>query len=137
MSVDPNVDHRVSGLDARLERLLDSLLDGGDELGRDRPTSDLVHEVEALARRRLEIDHRMPVLATAAGLADESAMDLFHRAANRLAVGHLRPADVGVHLELAQEAVDDHLEMELPHPRYQRLTGLLVRADLERGVLLR
>ena len=74
--LDPDVDHRVAGLDAAAERLLDPLLDGGDELGRDRAALDLVDEVEALAGRRLDVDDDVAVLAAAAGLADEAARDL-------------------------------------------------------------
>src|SRR5690606_41654602 len=65
-----------------------------------------------LARRRLDVDDRVAVLAAAAGLAHEAALDLLHALADRLAVGHLRPADVGVDLELAREPVDDHLEVQ-------------------------
>ena len=66
-----DVDHRVPGLDAGLQRLLAALLDRGDELGRDGAALDLVDEVEALAGRRLDVDVDDAVLARAAGLADE------------------------------------------------------------------
>ena len=46
--LDADVHHRVAGLDAGAQGLLDPLLDGGDELARDRAALDLVHEVEAL-----------------------------------------------------------------------------------------
>ena len=55
---------------------------------------------------------------------------------DRLAVGDLRLADGGVHLELAEHAVDDHLEVELAHAGDDGLAGLLVGADLEGRVLL-
>ena len=42
---------------------------------------DLVDEVEALAGRRLEVDVDDAVLARAAGLADELALDLLGLAA--------------------------------------------------------
>ena len=73
---DANVDHRVAGEHAVLERLLAALLDRGDELARDRAAPDLVDEVEALAGRRLEVDVDDAVLARAAGLADELALDV-------------------------------------------------------------
>ena len=53
-----------------------------------------------------------------------------------LAVGHLRLADGGVDLELAQHAVDQHLEVQLAHAGDDGLAGLLVGADLEGRVLL-
>ena len=56
--------------------------------------------------------------------------------ADRLAVGDLRLADVGVDFELAQHAVDDHLEVELAHAVDQRLAGFLVGFDPEGRVLL-
>ena len=56
--------------------------------------------------------------------------------ADRLAVAHLRPPDVGLHLELAQHAVDDHLEVELAHARDAGLGAFLVGADPEGRVLL-
>ena len=55
---------------------------------------------------------------------------------DRLAVGDLRPADVRVDVELALQAVDDDLEVELAHPGDQRLAGLLVGGDAEGRVLL-
>ena len=55
------------------------------------------------------------VLARAARLADELALDLLGRLRDRLAVGDLRAADVRVDVELALEAVDDDLEVQLAH----------------------
>src|SRR3712207_7750767 len=56
--------------------------------------------------------------------------------ADRLAVGDLRLADVGLDLELAPHAVDEDLQVQLAHARDDRLAGLLVEADLEGRVLL-
>ena len=111
-------------------------LDRGDELGRDRAALDGVDEVEALAGGRLDVDDRVAILAAAAGLADEAALDLVDGLADRLAIGDLGAADVRVDRELAEQAVDDHLEVELAHPVDQRLAGLLVGLDLEGRVLL-
>src|SRR5215218_200347 len=133
---DADVDHRVAGLDARVERLLDALLDGRDELRRDRPALDSVDEVETLAGGRLHVDVDDAVLARAAGLAHEATLDSLGLAADRLAIGDLRPADVRVDLELAQHAVDEHLEVQLAHAGDLGLAGLFVRADLEGRVLL-
>ena len=58
------------------------------------------------------------------------------RLADRLAVGDLGLADVGVDVELAQHPVDDHLEVQLAHAVDQGLAGLLVALDLEGRVLL-
>ena len=78
----------------------------------------------------------MAVLATAAGLAHEPALDLLGRLADRLPVGDLRTADVRVDVELAHQPVDDDLEVQLAHPGDERLPGLLVGAHAERRVLL-
>ena len=61
---------------------------------------------------------------------------LLDRLGDRLAVGDLRLADGGVDLELAQHAVDEHLEVQLAHAGDDGLAGLLVGADLEGRVLL-
>ena len=80
------------------------------------PADDLVLEGEARAVLvGLHLDDHVAVLAAAAGLADEAALGLGHRLGDALAVGHLRPAHVGVDLELAQQPVDDDLQMQLAH----------------------
>src|SRR6185312_12295778 len=133
---DADVHHRVAGLDAGLQRLLDALLDRRDELRRDRAALDSVDEVEALPGGGLDVAVDDAVLTRAAGLAHEATLDSLGPAADRLAVGDLRPADVRLDLELAQHAVDEHLEVQLAHAGDLGLAGLFVRADLERRVLL-
>ncbi|MPN47457.1 hypothetical protein SDC9_195059 [bioreactor metagenome] len=54
-----------------------------------------------------------------------------------LLVGHLRGAHVGFHLEFAQQAVHDDLQMKLAHASNDGLTGFTVGVSLEGGVLLR
>src|SRR6184192_3910578 len=53
-----------------------------------------------------------------------------------LPVGHLRLTDVGIEGEFPEHPVDDDLEMQLAHPRDDGLSGLLVGAHLEGGILL-
>ena len=77
-----------------------------------------------------------PYWPRATGLADELALDLLGLLADRLAVGDLRLADVGVDLELAHHPVDEHLEVELAHAVDHGLAGLLVGLDPEGRVLL-
>ena len=76
----------------------------------------------------------MAVLAAAARLPNEPAL-LLDRLADRLAIGNLRLPDVGIDLELTQQAIDDDLEMELAHAGDDRLTGLLLGVDAERRIL--
>src|ERR687884_454495 len=55
---------------------------------------------------------------------------------DRLAVGHLGSADVGVDAVLAHQPVDDHLQVQLAHAGDDRLAGLGVGVDPEGGVLI-
>src|SRR5262249_33968372 len=125
--LDADVHDRVAAEDAGLHRLLDAEVDRTDVLLRDLAADDLVHELVAGALLAgLEVDDGVAVLAAAAGLADELAVDLLDGLPDRLAVRDLRPADVRVDVELALEPVDDDLEVELAHARDQGLAGLLV-----------
>jgi len=76
------------------------------------------------------------VLAATARLLDELALDL-DQLPDRLAVGHLRRADIGFDAELALHPVDEDLEVELAHSRDDRLSRFLVRTDAERRIFLR
>src|SRR5207247_8197861 len=105
----------------RLHRLLDALLDRRDVLARDDPALGAVDELEAAARlHRLDAEHDVAVLSAPPGLPDELGF-LLDRLADRLLVGDLRLADVGLDLELAEQAVDDDLQVELAHARDDRL----------------
>ena len=74
---DLEVDHREAGQHARLHGLFDALLDRPDILTRNRAADDPVHELEALAAlQRLELQLDMAVLALAAGLPHELAVDI-------------------------------------------------------------
>ncbi len=79
----------------------------------------------------------MAVLPAAAGLADVAGHDLVHGLLDGLPVGDLRLADVRPDAPLAGQSVDQDLEMQLAHPADQRLAGLVVEPDDERGVLVR
>ena len=86
---------------------------------------------------RLELEPHVAVLAAAARLLDELALDLGHGSLDRLAIGDLRRADVRLDAELALHAVDDDLEVQLAHARDDRLARFLVGAHAERRILLR
>src|ERR1700676_1500613 len=78
----------------------------------------------------------MTVLAASARLAHELAFRL-DGAADRLAVSHLRRADVRLHVEFALHAIDDDLEVQLTHTGDDRLPGFRIRVHAERRVLFR
>ena len=86
---------------------------------------------------RLDRDLHLGELAGTTGLLLVGVVDALDRLADRLAVRDLRLADVGLDLELALHTVDQHLEVQLAHTADDGLAGLLVRVDLEGGVLLR
>ena len=55
---------------------------------------------------RLEVDNNLGEHAGATGLALEPELEVLDELLDRLAVGDLRSADVGVDLELAQQPVE-------------------------------
>ena len=71
-----------------------------------------------------------------AGLTDVAAFAL-GCAANGFAVGDLRLADGGFHLELTQKTIHDDFQMQLAHAGDDGLTGLLIGEGLEGGVFFR
>src|SRR6266568_1728963 len=130
---------RVAGEDAVLHGFLRAGVDGWDELPRDASTGDRVDELVRRSVRahleRLKLDLHLRVLARATGLLLVDVVLTLDDPADRLAVGHLRLADVRLDLELAAHAIDEDLQVELAHPLDDRLAGLLVVLDLERRVL--
>src|ERR1700694_4421634 len=131
-----DVDHGEARQHAAVERLDDALLDRGVVFLGNRAADDLVDELEALARLIwLDVDLGVAVLAATAGLPDE-APDAVRLALDRLPVGDLRLADVGVNRKFAQHPVDDDLEVQLAHSGDDGLGGLLVGPYLESRVFL-
>src|SRR5690606_24091812 len=132
---DREVDDREPDEMAALGLLAHALLDRRDVLARDVAALDLVDEDDALATlARRDANLGAAELARATRLLLVRVVDL-DLAGERLAVRHLRRTDVGLDLELALHAVDDDVEVELAHPLDDRLAGLVVGRDAERGVL--
>src|ERR687897_602498 len=132
---DPDIDHGVARDDAGIQRLLDALIHTGDVLPRDDAADDLVVELVACLVVVLGVDDRVAVLAPATRLPHEPALDALHALADGLAVSDLRTADVRVNPELAQEPVNDDLQVQLAHAGNDGLPCLLVAAHGKRGVL--
>ena len=80
-----------------------------------------------------EVDLDVAVLAAAAGLLGVLHLAI-GRTRQRFLVGHLRTADRRLDAELALEAVDDDLEVQLAHAGDDDFAGLLVGLDPERRV---
>src|SRR4051812_30812475 len=135
-----DADHRVAGEHAVLHGVLHALVDRRDVLAGDAPTGDLV--LELVGRRvaahlqRRQCDLHLRELARATRLLLVRVVVALDGLADRLAVGHLRLADVGLDVELTPHPVDQDLQVQLAHAGDDRLTGLLVETDLERRVLL-
>src|SRR5262245_32971912 len=135
VQLDPDVVDRVAGEHAAREGFLDAFVDRLDELLGDRASDDLVLEDVAGARlARMEMNLRVTVLTAAAGL-----LRVLHLAVGgarqRLLVGDLRLADGCLDVELALQAVDDDLEVQLTHSADDRLPGLLIGVHAEGRIL--
>ena len=99
---DLDVHDREAGKHAGLHRTLDALFDRRNVFLRNRAANGLVDELKALAAFvGFHLDLDMAVLALAAGLSGVLGL-LEDRFRNRLLIGDLRRADIGLHLELPQ-----------------------------------
>ena len=118
-------------------RVADALLDGGDELLGDHAADDARSRTRSPAPGSQGSSSIQtwpyipwpPVCLTYL----PSCWTFF---GDRLAVGDLGRAHVALDLELALEAVDDDLEVELAHAGDDRLTGLLVGVGAEGRILV-
>src|SRR5215217_1784478 len=129
-----NVHDRKPGHDAVVERLLNAFVHAGYVLTRDDAADDLVLELVSTLVVVLGVDDRVSVLAATTGLSDETPLDVLDPPTDCLPVRYLRLTDVRVHPELAQQPVEDNLQMQLPHPSDDRLPRLLVAAHAERWI---
>src|SRR4029453_8027291 len=118
---DLDVDDRITRKHAIGQRLAQTFFHRRDEFPRHGAALDGVDELEPLALlARLHLEPYVTVLAAAARLLDELAFDL-HGVLDRFAIRDLRRTDVGLDAELALHPVDQDLEVELAHPRNDRL----------------
>ena len=115
---DLDVDDRVAGSTPRVKSSLTPSRRAGMYSLRHRAADDLVLEHEAVAAAALgsKTQLHFGVLTACRRLLLVRVVDL-GRAADRLAVGDLRLADVRLDLVLALHAVDDDLEVQLAHAR--------------------
>src|SRR5919112_33935 len=110
-----HADHRVPREDAVLHGVLHAGVDRGDVLPRDATTGDGVLELVGRAVGRdlegLDRDLDLGELAGPTRLLLVGVVDLLDPLADRLAVGDLGLADVGLDLEIATHAVDQDLQV--------------------------
>ena len=129
-----DVDDGITRQHAARERLAHAPLDGRHELARHGAAHGVILEDDAAALRGRDVEHDVAVLAAPARLPNVLALG-GGTPAHGLAVGDLRPAHVGLDLELAHEAVDDDLEVQLAHAGDEGLPRLGVGAHTERRIL--
>ena len=125
----------VTGERAAFERVAGALLHRRDVLAGDGAAHDRVLELERRIVVGRDLDPDVAVLASSPGLAHVASLGP-HRVADRLPIGDAGIADDGAHLELPEQAVHQDLEVELPHPADDRLGGLEIGRDPERGVFV-
>ena len=131
----PEVDDRESGQRAGIHDRGHPLLDARNVVLRDRPPDDHGFEQEALPGFRRFDDHLdARELAGAAGLFLVGVVDL-RQMRDRLPVGHLRRADIGLHPELPLHPVDQDVEMQLPHALHDGLAGFEIGLHPEGRIL--
>src|SRR5690349_15480805 len=100
-----DVYHFVTGEEATFHRILDSLLNRLDVFARNRTAGNVVLEYKAFARRRLNFDFNVSVLAATTSLLLINFL-AWGRLRNRFAVSNLRLTDIGFNAKLALHAVD-------------------------------
>src|SRR5258705_4886540 len=107
------VDERVAREDAAFGRFMDSLLDRGNELARDRAADDPVFELDAVAARNGRDAHpAIAELSASARLLLVASLP-FGARADRLTIGDARSAQLGDDPELALQLRQRDLEMAL------------------------
>mgnify|MGYP007027758242 CR=1 FL=1 len=116
-----HVHHGEASHNAGLQGTLDTGIDSGNELLGDGAANDSVDELVTLAGLvGLDLDLNMTVLALTTRLTCVLGL-LIGLLADGLTVSDLRCADIGLDLELTQQAVDDDLQICLlytsPSPR--------------------
>ena len=134
VQLDADVVDRVAGHHAAHQRVLDALADRVDERLRDRSLEDLVLEDVSGARLAgIEVNLHVRVVAAAAGLACVLHLAV-GRTRERFLVGDQRTADARLDAELALQAVEDDLEVQLAHAADDDVAGRLAALDAERRV---
>ena len=109
-------------------------IDRPDELARNAAAHRGVDKLITAARlERLKLDHQWPYWPRPPDWRIASfGLDLF---GDGLAVRDLRIAHIGLDLELAQQAIDDDIQMQFAHAGDDGLPRLVIRKRAERRIL--
>src|SRR6185437_3256601 len=115
----------------------DSLLDRRDEVPRNRPAEDLVHELKALAAwHRLHAEAAVAELPVSAGLLLVPPLHVGF-AQNRLPVCHPWRAQLDLDVVPLLQLGDRNLDVLLAAAAEQELLSLLIAGEMQRAVLLK
>src|SRR6185312_7474297 len=128
-----DVVHRITGEHARFERFNDPFFHRRNEFARDIAALDRVHKLEILVRIVRDAQFHASVLSATAGLLLVRVVILGFLA-DGLAVGHLRLADVCIHVKFALHAIDNDFEVKLAHSGKNGLPGFGIGRYLQRGI---
>src|ERR1019366_4485062 len=131
-----HVHHFVAGKNAAFHGFLDALVHWLDKFLGDHAAHNFVNKFVALTRLvRFQTNAHVAILAASPGLANVLALRL-RLLADGLAIGDLRLADVGLHVELAHHAVHDDFQVQLAHAADDGLSTVGIDIDLKgRGFL--
>ena len=131
------VHHGIPGQDACLHPLDHPFLHAGNVPLGDASADHAVDELELLSPGQgLDLQDDLGVLAMSPGLL--LVLVLRPRLlADRLPVGDARDAGIHLDLGLSPDLFQNDVQMQLPHARDDRFSGLLVVVDLERQILFR
>src|SRR5688572_20544037 len=120
---------------AGAHRLLDALLDRGDEAARAHVSLDRVDEREPPPEaKRLYLDVAICELAASAGLLLVARARPGPRL-DRLPVGDVRLVELHLGSEALLDSADDHLDVNLGDPGQNLLAGLVVAVEVDGWIL--
>src|SRR6516162_3887602 len=131
-----DVDDRKPGQIALVERVAHAFFDRWNILARDNSPDDFICKFEAAAAlQRFNLKPAIAVLSTAAGLPLVLTLRL-GAPFDSLLVRHLGRGQLDIHVELALELFDGHLDMHLACARENDLMSLWIAMSLQGGVFL-
>ena len=130
------IDDRISGQETFLGCFEDAFLNGRDVGLRDGAAEDLVRELKTLtALERPHLDFAVAELPVTASLFLVPALDI-GTAADRLAIRNLRRMKLDLDLIALLQFADDDFQVLLSVAGEQKLFGLRIAVEVERGIFL-